>query len=507
MKGELKNIPLRYIIAILLTVIEITLILLAVIFACYKFPLIYALAILVQIFCVIKIVSSNDNPDYKVSWLIVVLVIPIIGYTLYFMFYSRKLKPHFVKRLNKIKVNCYTKNDDANFLALKNKDKTAYSQAKLLTNLSGCSLYRNTSQKYFSSGESFLESYISDLKTAKNFIFMEYFIIKEGVFWNSVLEILKEKLKSGVEVYIVFDDIGCMKTLSNAYIKNLSKLGLKITPFSRLKVKVNSEFNNRSHRKITVIDGKIAYLGGINISDEYCNLKSPFGYWKDSALRLEGDGVKTLTSLFLFDYGSNIKFPLKFPNNAYPKTEIIDNGFLIPFGDGPKPLYEKRVSKTLIQTMLSVSTEYAYITTPYLIIDSELCKSIENTALRGVEVRLFLPAIPDKKLIHLISKSCYDTLLNAGVKIYEFSPGFMHAKTFLIDGKYALLGSINLDYRSLAHHFENGVWLYDCDCIKDIKTDLDLIFNQSKEIKKGELKLTLPKRILCSIIKIFAPLL
>lgn len=504
---EISFIPVRYIIAMLITIFEILAIIGVVAFLCYVVPYFYILAYITEIACVIKIIASNDNPDYKVPWLLVVLVLPIAGFMLYFIFASRKLKKRYVKRLKNINEKCYTKNDEKEFEELKANDIKAYSQAKLIYNLSRCSLYKNTYQTYFPSGEKAFESMIEDLKKAKRFILMEYFIIEQGKVWDAMLEVLKEKTKDGVDVRIVFDDIGCMNTLPGNYAKLLGKMGIKATPFSRLKGQADSEFNNRSHRKITVIDGEIAYTGGINIADEYANLKSRFGYWKDSAIRLEGDAVKTLTSLFLFDYGSNIKDELSIPENAYPETQVKDNGYVVPFGDGPKPLYDRRVTKVLIQNMLSVANEYAYITTPYLIIDNELCQSIENTALRGVDVRIIVPGVPDKKIVYSMTKSYYQRLLDAGVKIYEYTPGFIHAKTYLIDGKYALVGTVNLDYRSLVHHFENAVWLYNATCIKDIVKDVNEVISVSKEIEKGSIKTNIIERFFRALVRIFAPLL
>ena len=504
---EISFIPVRYIFAMLITIFEILAIIGIVAFLCYVVPYFYILAYITEIACVIKIIASNDNPDYKVPWLLVVLVLPIAGFMLYFIFASRKLKKRYVKRLKNIKEKCHIKNDEKEFEELKANDIKAYSQAKLITNLSKCSLYKNTYQTYFPSGEKAFESMIKDLKTAKRFILMEYFIIEQGKVWDTMLEVLKEKAKEGVDVRIVFDDIGCMNTLPGNYAKLLNKMGIKATPFSRLKGQADSEFNNRSHRKITVIDGEIAYTGGINIADEYANLKPRFGYWKDSAIRLEGDAVKTLTSLFLFDYGSNIKDELIMPENPYPETQVKDNGYIVPFGDGPKPLYDRRVSKVLIQNMLSVANDYAYITTPYLIIDNELCQSIENTALRGVDVRIIVPSVPDKKIVYSMTKSYYQRLLDAGVKIYEYTPGFIHAKTYLIDGKYALVGTVNLDYRSLVHHFENAVWLYNANCIKDIAEDVNEVISVSKEIEKGAIKTNIFERFFRALVRIFAPLL
>ena len=348
---------------------------------------------------------------------------------------------------------------------------------------------------------------LEDLKKANKFIFLEYFIIEEGKFWDSILEVLKEKARLGLDVKVTFDDIGCMSTLPGDYAKQLKKFGIEAIPFSRMKGQADNEFNNRNHRKIVVIDGVIGYTGGINIADEYINEIERFGHWKDVGIRLEGEAVREFTKLFLIDFGINLKTPLNVPSDLYPICSIKEKGYVVPFGDGPKPLYERRVGKTIIQSILATATKYVYITTPYLIIDNELCVSIENAALRGVDVRIIVPHIPDKKIVFNMTRSFYKRFLDANVKIYEYEPGFIHAKTYIADDKYAIIGTINLDYRSLVHHFENGVWLYDCDCIRDLKNDIDSTLSKSIQITSKMIKTNIFNRIFRALVRIFAPML
>lgn len=245
----------------------------------------------------------------------------------------------------------------------------------------------------------------------------------------------------------------------------------------------------------------------LNIADEYINKIVRFGHWKDIGIRIEGEAVQELTKLFLIDFGINFKKPVSFSDNLYPEMSIKENGYVIPFGDGPKPLYERRVGKTIIQNMLNNATKYVYITTPYLIIDNELCTTIENTALRGVDVRIIVPHIPDKKLVFNMTRSHYKRLIQCGVKIYEYKPGFIHAKSYLADDKYAIIGTINLDYRSLVHHFENGVWLYNCDSIKDLKADMNNTLNKSIQITPQMIKTNLVNRFFRALVRIFSPML
>ncbi len=504
---QYSYIPLRYILAFFITFLEVVAIIASVVALCFYVPYFYILAWLTQIGCVLKIISSDDNPDYKVPWLLFVLILPIAGFMLYFIFYSRKLKKKYVKRLEYVQSNYYKANQAELFEYLKEENVTAYNQAKMLCKIADAGLFRNTKVKYFSLGEEMFPSMVEDIKNAKKFIYLEYFIIEEGEFWNGILKVLEEKVKEGVDVKVCYDDIGCMTKLPGHYAQILCKAGIQATPFSRLRGSADSEFNNRSHRKMLIIDGYIGYTGGINIADEYINIGSKFGHWKDTGLRLEGEAVWELTELFLFDYGMNVKSLPKFHEELYPEHKTDGVGYVIPFGDGPSPLFERRVGKSVIQNMLSTAKNYVWMTTPYLIIDNDLCQSIENTALRGVDVKIIVPHIPDKKTVFEITKSFYPRLLKAGVEIYEYEPGFIHAKSYLADGDYAMIGTINLDYRSLVHHFENGVWMYRSDSIRKIKEDMEDTLSKSIKITEEMTKVGVVRKFLRAIGRIFAPLL
>lgn len=265
---------------------------------------------------------------------------------------------------------------------------------------------------------------------------------------------------------------------------------------------------NRSHRKITVIDGKVGYTGGINIADEYINEIERFGHWKDTGVRLEGEAVWELTRLFLRDYGINVQKLPEISLEHYPmQKRIIESGWLIPFGDGPNPIYKRRVGKSVIQNMLASASDYCWMTSPYLIIDNDLCTDLENAALRGVDVRIIVPHIPDKKLVFMMTCSFYPRLMSAGVKIYEYEPGFIHAKSYLADDEYAMIGTINLDYRSLVHHFENGVWMYKCAAVDDLKVDLENTLEKCIPVTANTLKINLLHRVICSVVRVLAPML
>ena len=505
---EINYIPLRYIMALLLAVLEILAILGIVVLLCYYVRGFYVLCGITTVACIIKIVASDDNPDYKVPWLLFVIILPIAGFMLYFMFYSRKLDKRYIKRIKEVQQFNY-KNDDEELLRkLEKEDTRAAAQAKMLTDISYSHLFTNTKQTYFSSGEEMHKSMLADLEKAEKFIFLEYFIIEEGVFWNSILDILKRKVEAGVCVRVLYDDIGCIGTLPGNYTKILKKYGIEATLFSKLRGSADNEFNNRSHRKILVIDGKVGYTGGVNIADEYINLKHRFGHWKDTGIRLEGEAVFELTHLFMSNFGLNTKKIPDAPKDMYPKnTEISEDGYLVPFGDGPRPIYKRNVGKSVIQNMLYSATEYVYMTTPYLIIDNDLCTDLENTALRGIDVRIVVPHIPDKKIVFAITRSFYSRLMDAGVKIYEYKPGFIHAKNYVCDDKYAMTGTINLDYRSLVHHFENGVWMYNCSAVCDIRRDIDETLEKCIEITPDMLKKGVFSRLVIALVRIFSPML
>lgn len=505
---EVNYIPVRFILAILLIILETAAVLAIVILCALYIPYFYLAMYATQVFCILKIINSEENPDYKIPWLLFVLIVPVAGFMIYFMFYDRMLSAKYIKRLKKIDSQQVQTKDENTLVKLEQEDKQAYLQANLLCKLSNTHIYQNTTAEYFDMGEKLHVAMLEDLKKAKKYIFLEYFIIEEGIFWNSILDILKEKAANGVEVRVIYDDIGCMCTLPGNYRKTLEGYGIKAVCFARLKGQANNEFNNRSHRKIMVIDGEVGYTGGVNIADEYINEKVLFGLWKDVGIRLEGEAVTQLTSIFLADYEMNVRTPVtEFAPYFWNGTSVENSGYVIPFGDGPRPMFKHRVAKIMIMNMLNQAQDYVYMMSPYLIIDNELCQVMENAALRGVDVRLITPHIPDKKIVFVMTRSYYKRLMDAGVKIYEFEPGFVHAKVYMSDDKYAIVGTINLDYRSLVHHFENGIWLYKHEVLSQIKDDLEGTMAKSLKMKEKLIKNTLFQRFIRAVVRAVSPML
>ena len=495
-------IPARYILAGLLIVFEIILIIGIMVALTIFVPYFWIFALFVDVVVIIRIISSNDNPDYKLPWLFFVLVLPVIGFMLYFLFYERRLSKKDIAKYANLskKFKDDYQNEDI-------KKEPAYSYLNQICKISNSHIFKETTAQYFPSGESSYKQIINDLKKAKKFIFIEFFIIEEGIFWNSVLDVLREKVDEGLEIKVLYDDIGCMQTLPGDYYKRLQAIGIESVPFSRLKGQATGEFNNRSHRKLLIIDSKVAYTGGINLADEYINKKNKFGHWKDCVVRIRGRAVVDYTKLFIADYFLNVKdFPFEDLSKYMIDYAAKTDGYVLAFGDAPKPIYEYNVGKTVIMTILQHAKKYVYITTPYLIVDSEITNAIINAVLRDVDVRIIVPHIPDKRLVYWVTQSSCQNLKDHGVKIYEYTPGFIHAKMYIADDDLAMVGTINLDYRSLVHHYENGIVLYKNSAINDMKEDFFNTLSYSKRITASE-KINLFKRIFVSIISVFSPLL
>ena len=506
---EINYIPLRYIISVLMAILEIASIIAILVLLTLYIPYFYISIYITVVVLIITIIAKDENPDYKIPWILAIIVLPIIGMMLYFMFSKRKLPDKVIKKLNIIDHPLKCDENNSNFEQLKLENELISSQALNLCSLSKTNLYKNNKVKYYPIGEEMFVDMLMELNKAKEFIFLEYFIIENGLFWDSILDILIKKASQGVEIKLLYDDIGCMSTLPGRYYNTLQKHNIDAKPFSKLRGTADGEFNNRSHRKILVIDGKVGFTGGINIADEYINKYEKYGHWKDTGIKIEGNSVNELTRLFLLNYYLNNTKATKYEFEKYYRHTTIEgvNNYIIPFGDGPKPIFDKNVGKIAIMNLLNHATKYVYITTPYLIVDNEIMRCIENASLRGVDVRIVIPGIPDKKIVYELTKNSAEILAKSNVKIYYYTLGFIHAKQYIADDKVGIIGTINLDYRSLTHHFENGVWLYDEETIKIIKEDFEKIFIKSELINKTKQKINIFKKLLRALLKLISPLL
>lgn len=464
--------------------------------------------VLLYISTILAIVNRNMPPESKVTWLLIA-VVPVFGSLLYLMFGERRLSKKEMKQLENMESMEFREDNSRELrLKLKEENKAVYGVVKSLLSMDhNADLYNGTSSTFFPLGDQMFKQLLEDLRSAKKFIFMEFYIIDEGLMWDSILEILIEKVKEGVEVKLLYDDIGCMATLAGNYTKRLRKLGIDAHKFNKVIPRLTVAYNNRDHRKILVIDGQIGYTGGINLADEYINQIERFGHWKDSAVRVEGRAVKALTRLFLMIWYINQGEIEDFDKYHMENRAVDGEGLYIPFGSGPKPIYKSQVGKAVYQNMINQATDYVYITTPYLIIDYDLTEDIRNAALRGVDVRIVTPFIPDKKLIQIVTRGAYPDLMEAGVKIYEYLPGFVHSKQVLVDDEIAVVGTINFDYRSLVHHYENAIWMYETPEIPKIRADFDNIFAVSREIKLETFRVAWYQHLVKEIMQLFAPML
>ena len=366
-------------------------------------------------------------------------------------------------------------------------------------------LYKNTQVTYFPLGEDKFEAMVEELQKAEKFIFMEYFIIDEGYMWGTILKILAEKAKQGVEVRVMYDGMCEMSTLTYDYPKRMAKLGIKCKSFSKLKPFISTSYNYRDHRKILVIDGKTAFNGGVNLADEYINLIDRFGHWKDTALMLKGDAVDSFTRMFLQMWNMTEQTETwdEFLNCSEPAET---DGYVIPYADSPLDQY--KVGESVYSDILYNAKDYVHIMTPYLILDNELETALKYAAQRGVDVKLILPGIPDKKPAYALAKAHYKYLVDAGVKIYEYTPGFVHAKIFVCDDIKGVAGTINLDYRSLYHHFECATYLYKASCIYDMEDDFQDTLKLCSEVTPYTIKHEkLSYKIGGGFMRLIAPLL
>ena len=499
----------KYGFSIAIILIELVLVFGIILYMSQIAPIIWVtLVFLISVATVIAIVNRSMSPESKVTWLIVTFV-PVFGPLLYLMFGERRLSKKELKQLQELNSIAFHENNGHRLhLQLQKTDKSAYGIINALLHMdSNAEVYEQTDAQFFADGEEMWNQMLEDLKRAEKFIFLEYYIVDEGLMWDSILEILEEKAAQGVEVKMLYDDIGCMVTLPGDYTVYLRSKGIDAHKFNKVIPRMTVAYNNRDHRKILVIDGQISYTGGINLADEYINHIERFGHWKDSGIRIDGPATQAFTRLFLMNWYINRGEISDFDQYHLENQTRFGGGLCIPYGSGPKPIYKTKVGKIVYQNLINQAEDFVYITTPYLIIDYDLTEDIKNAAMRGVDVRIVTPHIPDKKLIQLVTRGAYPDLLSAGVRIFEYTPGFIHSKQMIVDDRFAAVGTINLDYRSLVHHYENAVLLYKTESIADIHKDFENIFEQSQEIFSDTINPTWYQMLIKEVTQLFAPML
>ena len=485
-KANVKNGVIRMIFALLSIAIEVLLIILIIIRMSKQLVWFSAAFSLLGLAVVLFLYGKKESASIKMPWILLILLVPIAGLAFYLLVGQNQGTRKMRKRYEEVdsKLLPLLPANGKEQQELKEKLPYAANIARYLKEYSGYPVYKNTDITYFDDAQKGLESQKEELKKAKEFIFMEYHAIEDAESWHGIQEILEEKVKEGVEVRVFYDDMGSIGFVNTDFVKRLESVGIKARVFNPFAPGLNLFLNNRDHRKITVIDGKVGFTGGYNLANEYFHLTEPFGFWKDTGLKLEGDAVRSLTITFLemwnavkendsddVDFGKYLK---SYDYNA------AEDGFVVPYADNP--MDKIQVGEDVYMSIANSARDYAWYITPYLIITDEMISALSLAARRGVDVRIITPGIPDKKLVYSVTRSYYNALAVNGVRIFEYTPGFCHAKMSVSDDSMATCGTINLDYRSLYHHFENGCFIAGSHVVDEVKRDFEEMFRVSNEV-------------------------
>ena len=441
---------------------------------------------LLETVLVMGIYAQHKTSSMKMPWIIFILAFPAAGITFYLLTglagSTKKMSLRY-KEVDKKLLPMLPENEET-FHKLHIRDKGLEGISKYLYLKASYPIYENTDITFYNMGEKGLDAQLEDIGKAKDFIFMEYHAIEDAESWARIENVLERKAQEGVEVRVFYDDVGSITFINWDFAKRLESKGIKVRVFNPVGVFFNLFLNNRDHRKITVVDGKVGFVGGYNLANEYFNVTHPYGMWKDTGIRIEGDAVKSLTISFL-EMWNAVRDGDKDDENVakylvdYGYT-AASNGFVQPYADSP--MDDEHVGEEVYINIINSATDYCYFITPYLIITDEMSHALSLAAKRGVDVRIITPGIPDKKIVYSVTRSFYNALVRNGVKIYEWTPGFAHAKMCISDDRIATVGTINLDYRSLYHHFENGCVIYLDNVIREIKADFINTFAESRDV-------------------------
>lgn len=496
----------RFTIIAFLLIIQLTLIFFIFEFFYHQVLFWFGGSILFSLFILMKMLDKPSNPSIQLTWAIIILFFPIVGGLLYIYIQSDvgyKIVRNHLGHIDSITKDMLGKNDLDEF----NKTNPSDSQlATYLYNYGGFPVYSSCDVKYFKLGEEMFDDMIKTMSQAKKYIYLEFFIIEEGLMLGKILKVLKEKVDQGVEVRFMYDGTCAFNKVSFNYHEKLKKLGIKCKVYAPIQPIITTLYNNRDHRKILIIDGKYAYTGGVNLADEYINHTHPFGHWKDTAVRVEGKAVESFLMMFNKMWFSDLNvtashFEYKMSNNLR-----IDNGYVIPYGD--QPFDNENVGEMVYLDLINKAQDHIYISSPYFIVDTEIITALSFASKRGVDVKIVLPGIADKKSANYLAKSSYKQLLDAGIEVYEYKNGFNHAKMFEVDGTKATVGTVNLDYRSLYLHFECGLLMFYTSCIQEIHQDMLDMISKSEKITYSHIrKYKFKQKAITRLLKIFAPLM
>lgn len=477
-----------------------------------SFKFFYAAMSVLSMILVIIIVNNKENPLYQMSWVIPILILPVFGGLFYLFMQIQTDTKRLAKRHERVlnHTRKYLLQDKEVMKRLEIENMRVASTAKYVSNYGGYPMYGANEVSYFPSGEAMFPALLREIKKAKRYIFLEYFIVEEGIMWNTILEELEKKVKEGVEVRLMYDGLCGLIQLPHHYQEKMRKKGIKCKIYAPIRPAIATYQNNRDHRKIVSIDGICGFTGGVNLADEYINKKERFGYWKDTAVMVKGSAVNSFTLMFLQLW--NVTERVEDNYESYLVKDVIPTklsktgGYVMPYADSPYD--DENVGEQVYFDLINQATRYLYIMTPYLILDHEMMSALTHAAKRGVKVKLIMPHIPDKKYAFWLAHTYYEELLRAKVKIYEFTPGFVHAKVFVADGKKAVVGSINLDFRSFYLHYESGVYVFSHPVIKEIESDCRETIEISEEITLRKCKkFPIGQKIAGRILRLVAPLM
>jgi len=474
------------------------------------FPLFYILLTCLSAAVVIVIATGRDRSATKIAWIIAILLFPIFGGIFYLMLGRTRLSHRMRRKMETTRLHGEKALESSEPLLkeLEDIDPRAAGQARYIQNHGAYPVYRHQYSKFYPLGDVAFPDMLKELEQAERFIFLEYFIIEAGTMWNSILDILIRKAKAGVDVRLIYDDFGCIFRLPKDFVQQMAALGIKVQRFHPIKPMLAPIMNYRDHRKLMIIDGHTGFTGGINLADEYINVVEKYGHWKDSAFLLKGEAVWSLTVMFLamWEYLSGQPDNLDDFRPPFREDPVPTGGFVQPFADNP--LDDETVSETVYINVINRAKDYVYIDTPYLILDSEMLTALCAAAKTGVDVRIATPHIPDKPLVHAVTRSYYLPLLQSGVRIFEYTPGFLHTKAVVADDQVAVVGTVNLDYRSLYMAFEDAVWLYGTESVLQIRDDFQDTLRLCQEVRLADYE-NIPalQRAKWSLLRLLAPIL
>lgn len=438
---------------------------------------IYGCLVFIGFIVAVRLYHRPGSPSYKLAWMCLLLALPVTGMLLYWLWGgSKQAKNLSMKKVEPIRIRESRKMESETNLSRLRRQSPDWGRLAGYLQKRGFFLYRNTQVEYLKSGEAFFEDLLANLSKAETYIFMEYYILAEGHIWDEIFKVLRKRAAAGVEVHIIYDDFGALNRLSDEMIRSMEAAGIEVEAFNPVHRYINRiYFNYRDHRKITVIDGETAYLGGINIGDEYANIVERFGHWKDSGIRIHGDAAWGVTMQFMQMWKMlGRTFPNEDDYYRSRRQNVEGTGFCQPFTDGPLNNPDNPAEETYLQ-LISSANRMLYLTTPYYAVEESIQKALCIAADAGVDVRLMIPAIPDHKLTYMVAETYWGDLLKHGVKIYKYTPGFLHSKCVMVDREVALVGSINMDYRSFQLHYESAALMYHMPVVEELLEDMDQI--------------------------------